>query len=83
MGNFVMNDQKPKRLYRIKNGRIIAGVCAGLAEYFNIDPTWVRVLFVIFLIAFGTTLIVYLLLWIIVPIKPEDRNGVNHLHPPQ
>lgn len=70
-----MNQQPPKKLYRSQKQRIIAGVCGGLAEYFNVDPTWVRLLFLILLLGFGATLIVYLILWLIVPEAPEKPTG--------
>ena len=52
------------RLYRDENDKVIAGVCAGLANYFNIDRVVVRVLFVIF---FGALFLPYLILWVAVP----------------
>jgi phage shock protein C len=58
-----------KRLYRSSRDVMLGGVAAGLAEYFNIDPTIVRLLFV--LLAFVTVgfpaVLVYLILWAIVP----------------
>lgn len=60
-----------KRLYRSEKDKMIGGVCAGIAEYFQIDPVLVRVIAVILLIVYGASLIGYLLLWIIVPIKSE------------
>lgn len=61
-----------KRLYRSENDRMLAGVCGGVAEYFSIDPTIVRLLFV--LLAIVTVAIpvplVYFLMWIIVPRNP-------------
>ncbi len=54
----------PHRLYRDENDKVIAGVCAGLANYFNLDRVVIRVLFVIF---FGALFIPYLILWIVVP----------------
>lgn len=60
-----------KRLYRSRKDRVIAGVCGGLGEYFNIDPVIFRVLAVILLIPGGFPgLIPYVVLWIIVPQKP-------------
>lgn len=57
-----------KRLYRDPDNAIAGGVCAGLANYFNIDAVIIRVLFIIFFfISIGAALIVYLLLWIIIP----------------
>ena len=60
---------EPKRLYRSRQNRMIAGVCGGLAEYFNIDPVIVRILWVIF---FHVGLLAYIILWIIVPENPEQ-----------
>ncbi len=67
-----MNLQAPreKRLYRSRRERMIAGVCGGLAEYFGVDPTAVRVAWVILSIVPGTIIggiIVYVALWLIVP----------------
>lgn len=51
---------------------MIAGVCGGLAEYFNIDPTIIRVIFVILLLPGGLPgLVPYIILWIVVPYKPK------------
>ena len=51
---------------------MIAGVCGGLAEYFNVDPVIIRILAVILLLPGGLPgLIPYLILWVIVPQKPE------------
>ena len=46
---------------------MIAGVCGGLADYFNIDATLVRVLFLLLAVFGGTGLVIYLVMWIIVP----------------
>ena len=66
-----MNGSPRKRLYRSRRERLIAGVCAGIADYFDTDPTWIRILFLVLLIAAGFTLLVYLILWLIVPLEPE------------
>jgi phage shock protein C len=59
-----------KKLYRSTDDRWLAGVCGGLAEYFSIDVTLVRVIFVI-LALFGLGgVIIYLVLWVIVPPQP-------------
>jgi len=61
-----------KRLYRSPSDRKIAGVCGGLAEYFNIDATILRVIFLILLLPGGLPgFIPYVILWLIVPIKPK------------
>jgi phage shock protein C len=59
-----------KRLYRSRKERMIAGVCGGLAVYFRIDPTWVRLIFILFFLLGGSALLVYLLMWLIVPLEP-------------
>jgi phage shock protein C len=59
-----------KKLYRSSKDRMIGGIAAGLAEYFNIDPTLVRVLFVVTLFLGGTGVLAYIILWIIVPEEP-------------
>ncbi len=62
-----------KRLYRSKTNKMIAGICGGIGEYFDIDPTLVRIIYVIvsvFSIAFPGIL-VYLILWVIIPYSIE------------
>ena len=59
-----------KKLYRSKKNRMIAGVCGGLGDYFNIDPTLVRLLFVLVGLAVGGGFLLYLLLWLIMPEEP-------------
>lgn len=60
-----------KRIYRSTTDKVIGGVCGGLGEYFGIDPTWVRVLFVLSLFAEGVGLLAYLIGWIVIPKEPE------------
>ena len=60
-----------KTLYRSKTDRKIAGVCGGLGRYFNIDPTIVRVVFVLMLLPGGLPgLLPYLVLWVVIPEEP-------------
>ena len=62
----------PVRLYRSGRERILGGVCGGIAEYFNIDPVIIRVVFVIgMVVSFGVLVLGYLLLWILVPRNPN------------
>jgi phage shock protein C len=61
-----------KRLYRSKDERMISGVCGGLGKYFNVDPTLIRLLFVIAAAAGGPGLIAYIILAIVVPEEPES-----------
>lgn len=57
-----------KKLRRSRKERMIAGVCGGLAEYFHRDPTWIRLLFVLFLLLGGSAILVYLVMWLVVPL---------------
>ena len=57
----------PKRLKRSINDKMLAGVCGGLADYFDVDPTIVRLLFALAVIIGGTGILAYLIMWIIVP----------------
>jgi len=59
--------RRPKRLYRDPDGRMIAGVSSGLAAYFNIDPVWFRIIFIVSLFISGAGLIAYIVLWIVIP----------------
>ncbi len=56
-----------KRLYRSTENKMIAGVCGGLGEYFDIDPTIVRLIVVASALAAGGGLVAYILAWIIIP----------------
>src|SRR5690606_37694566 len=57
-----------RKIYRDKDNAIIGGVLAGFAKFFGIDPLWVRLVFIVILLgSFGTALVVYLLLWLIIP----------------
>jgi phage shock protein C len=59
--------EEPRKLYRSQTQRMLAGVCGGLAEYFNIDATVMRVLFLILAVFGGSGLVLYLVMWIVVP----------------
>jgi len=56
-----------KKIYRSSRNRIIAGVCGGLAEYLNIDPTIVRVLWVLFMCIGGSGILAYIICALIIP----------------
>ncbi len=60
----------PKRLMRSSRDKKIGGVCAGLAEYFDLDPTLVRVVWLLAIFFAGTGFLVYLILWIVLPVAP-------------
>jgi phage shock protein C len=59
-----------KRLYRSHKEKMIGGVCGGLAEYFDIDPVLVRILFVVAVFAGGSGVLAYIICWIIIPQQP-------------
>jgi phage shock protein PspC (stress-responsive transcriptional regulator) len=62
-----------KRLYRSKNERMLGGVCAGLGEHFDIDPTVIRLAWaVITVLSIGTGVLVYIIAWILIP---EEESG--------
>jgi phage shock protein C len=61
---------QPKRLYRSRSERMIAGVCGGVADYFGIDPTLVRILALATFLVPGSGVIAYLIAWVIVPEEP-------------
>lgn len=56
-----------KRLYKSRNNKMICGVCAGIADYFNIDPSIVRVLWAVLALAAGTGVLAYIACAIILP----------------
>lgn len=55
---------------RSSTDKKIAGVCAGLADYFDLDPTIVRVLWFLAVFCAGTGLLLYIILWIVLPLAP-------------
>lgn len=59
-----------KKLQRNQQDKMIAGVCSGLADYFDLDVTWVRIAFVVAVMAGASGLLAYIVLWIAVPRKP-------------
>ena len=65
-----------KKLYRSNKDKKLAGVCAGLAEYINIDTTIVRLLWALFAV-FGAGIIVYIICALIIPEKPDDYEIVD------
>lgn len=60
-----------KKLYKSSENRMICGVCGGIGEYFNIDPTVVRLAWAIFCLLGGSGVLAYILAAIIIPSNPE------------
>jgi phage shock protein C len=69
---------EPKKFYRSRTDKVVAGVCGGLAEYFDIDPVLVRLLFVILTIAAGGGVLAYIILWIVTKEKPVDFSQIQN-----
>jgi phage shock protein C len=67
-----------KRLYRSRKDSTIAGVCGGLGEYFNIDPTFIRIVAVLLIFADGVGIWGYLIAWIVMPKKPLETAEVEN-----
>lgn len=59
-----------KRLYRSNTDKMIAGICGGLAQYLGVDPTIVRLVFLLLFFVGGSAIPIYLILWIITPQEP-------------
>lgn len=59
-----------KRLYRSRTNKVIAGVCGGLGEYFEIDPVILRILWAVLVLVFGTGILAYLIAWLVMPSTP-------------
>jgi phage shock protein C len=64
--------QTGRRLYRSGTQRVLAGICGGLGEYFAVDPVWFRVGFVVLGLGGGSGILIYLLMWLMVPPAPDD-----------
>lgn len=61
-----------KRLYRSRSNKVIAGVCGGLAEYLNIDPIIMRLIFLLIALPGGISILVYFIFWVVMPKHPAD-----------
>ena len=61
-----------KRLYKSNQNKVLDGVCGGIAEYFNIDPTLVRLGWVVFCALGGSGLLAYIIMAIIMPSRPIE-----------
>ena len=65
-----------KKLYRSRNDQKIAGVCAGLAEYINIDPTVIRLIWALVALS-GAGVVAYIVCALVIPEKPDDINVID------
>lgn len=76
-----MNDAKERKmLIRPQQGRMVAGVCAGLGDYFGADPNVIRVIFAaLTLFSLGAAALVYLVGWVVIPEEGEERSIADNL----
>ncbi|MCB0699066.1 MAG: PspC domain-containing protein [Chitinophagaceae bacterium] len=72
-----------RRLYRNPNDKLIGGVCSGVANYFDIDPVLVRLVFAILFLTAGIGLVAYILAWIIIPVArtPQEMYYMSGVPP--
>jgi phage shock protein C len=61
-----------KRLQRSRTERMIAGVCGGVAEYFDVDPTLVRLIWVAITVMAGAGILLYLIMWVVMPLEHPE-----------
>ena len=66
-----------RRLYRSRTNRSIAGICGGLAEYFDADPTLIRLLTLLLILLGGLSIWAYVILWIVIPEEPLAAAGCD------
>ncbi|WEL19254.1 PspC domain-containing protein [Candidatus Nanohalococcus occultus] len=62
-----------KRLYRSEHDKILGGVCGGIAEYYDLDPSLVRIVTVLIVLGTGVGILPYLIAWLIIPKESEVR----------
>lgn len=77
-GTQAAEPRTPRRLYRRMDDRMIAGVAGGVAEYFNVDPTVVRIAFVVVALIGGAGIVAYLLAWWLVPPAVDTSSAAGH-----
>jgi phage shock protein PspC (stress-responsive transcriptional regulator) len=68
------NGSGGKRVLRLRNGRMVAGVCAGLAVYFGVDVNLVRLGFGVLSVFYGLGILVYVIAWVILPEEGEGSS---------
>jgi phage shock protein PspC (stress-responsive transcriptional regulator) len=72
----------PRRLYRLRNDRVVAGVAAGLAYHLEVDPVWIRLGFVVLTFLGGLGLVLYLVAWVVMPAADSPPIGGATQPPP-
>ncbi len=69
-----------RKLYRSQTDMRLGGVCGGLGEYLNVDPTVIRLLFVLLAITGGHGILLYIILWLLMPFKPAQTLSAEPLN---
>ncbi len=64
--------ERPRRLFRSREDRLVGGVAGGIGAYFGVDPVIVRLVFVVLAVAGGGGILAYVIAWIVIPEAPED-----------
>lgn len=72
-----------QRAYRLRKGKVVGGVCAGIAEYFDIDPVLLRIGFAVSFFVYGTGFLLYIILMIALPYKEEVMGFENNTDTPE
>lgn len=72
-----MESQKVKRLYRSETDKVVAGVCAGIAQYINVDPVVIRVVWLASVLLAGTGLLLYVVCWIVIPTESVVKQTMS------
>lgn len=60
-----------KKIFRKPQGALLGGICAGLGDYLRIDPLFIRIFFVLWAVTGGSAVLVYLILWVVIPIEGD------------
>ena len=71
----MLDKLKGKKLYRSRENRKIAGVCGGIAEYLEIDPSVVRIIWILMVLIGGPGILLYIIAWILLDEKPEANKN--------
>ncbi len=75
-----VNKAEPvKKLYKSSEDKVIAGICGGIAEYFDIDSVWVRLVAILLLFLDGIGILMYIILWVLVPENPNKKSNKKTL----
>lgn len=70
--------ENPRKLYRSRTERSIAGICGGLAEFFDADPTLIRLVTLLLILFGGLSIWIYIILWIVIPEQPLRKFTLNN-----